>query len=533
MHWLVETGSDRVVLRRYGPWRSIAEVAWELELQRRLSADGWRVPSPLNSPAVVGVHVWAVMSWVPGQRRRARSDASRIEGQRRRGGLLGELHLAMQDHLDLGPRPGWPRIDGWLDSRDRGLPIDEVLDDPSLITSDARELFKRYAEHARTWLADSGSSDLPLVIVHGDLNPTNVLHASDGSVSIIDFDLARPDLVGAEFVWAPRRHPWAMVDGFKEVVSLSADDRAALVPLSWIAVLDAVRRDARWPSLPLPDSFAGHQEFLASTPPVEAVIGRRGSTRLMRRETVTGEAITWGMAVAGRVMPWDASAPGTTLVEHYLSVHAVEGLEPGAYRWRPGRLERQRHGDLRDLAEHLCLDQPLGGDSAFTVFPLRRPRTRPRWARPPAAIGPRSSRPAWPPVASSWRPSPSASAPPASPSSTTRSPRRSPQTPPACSSRLLACPPTVRCQADPRASRPSSPASTPHGPPRGTPARSLTAANRSRLRQPTKFTGQLGVAFSLAVSRGLRAQRSVPSWARSRSTPRRWQKSPNRSPLRR
>lgn len=125
-------------------------------------------------------------------------------------------------------------------------------------------------------------------------------------------------------------------------------------------------------------AFAGDPAVVALDPPsgrgagddqsVEAVIGRRGSTRLMRRETVTGEAITWGMAVAGRVMPWDASAPGTTLVEHYLSVHAVEGLEPGAYRWRPGRLERQHHGDLRDLAEHLCLDQPLGGDSAFTAF---------------------------------------------------------------------------------------------------------------------------------------------------------------------
>ena len=51
---------------------------------------------------------------------------------------------------------------------------------------------------------DSGASDLPLVIVHGDLDPTNVLYAADDSVSIIDFDLARLDLVGADFVWAPR-----------------------------------------------------------------------------------------------------------------------------------------------------------------------------------------------------------------------------------------------------------------------------------------------------------------------------------------
>lgn len=267
MHWLVEAGSDRVVLRRYGPWRSLAEVTWELELQRRLDADGWRVPRPLNSPAVVGDHVWAVMSWVPGQRRRARSDASRIDGQRRRGRLLGELHVAMQDHFDLGPRPGWDRIDGWLDSRERGRTIDEVLDDSSLIASDAREVFKLYADRAREWLVDSDASDRPLVIVHGDLNPTNVLYTSDGDVSVIDFDLARLDLVGAEFVWAPRRHPWAMVDGFREVVPLSSNDRAALVPLSWIAVLDAVRREVRWPSRPLHDSFTSYREFLANTPP--------------------------------------------------------------------------------------------------------------------------------------------------------------------------------------------------------------------------------------------------------------------------
>lgn len=266
MHWLVETGGDRVILRRYGPWRSLAEVAWELELQRRLATDGWRVPGPLCAPAVVGDHVWAVMSWVPGQRRRPRTDASRIAGQRRRGHLLGELHLAMQEHLDLGPRPGWTRIDGWLDSRDRGSTVDDMLDDPSLLTPDAREVFKSYAHLAQRWLVDSSASDLPLVIVHGDLNPTNVLYAADDSVSIIDFDLARLDLVGAEFVWAPRRHPWAMVDGFSEVVSFSTTDRAALAPLSWIAVLDAVRRNVRWPSRPLPDSFASYQEFLATTP---------------------------------------------------------------------------------------------------------------------------------------------------------------------------------------------------------------------------------------------------------------------------
>jgi len=198
--------------------------------------------------------------------RRAGSETSRIDGQRRRGRLLGELHVAMQRHLDLGPRPGWTRIDGWLDLREGGRTVDDVLDDPSLITPDAREVFKRYTHRARQWLDDAGASDLPLVIVHGDLNPGNVLYTPDGGVSVIDFDLGRVDLVGAEFAWAPRRHPWAMVDGFSEVVSFSAKDRLALAPLSWIAVLDAVRRQVRWPSRSLPDSFTSEQEFLVNTP---------------------------------------------------------------------------------------------------------------------------------------------------------------------------------------------------------------------------------------------------------------------------
>ena len=57
-----------------------------------------------------------------------------------------------------------------------------------------------------------------------------------------------------------------MVDGFSEVVSISPTERASLAPLSWIAVLDAVRREVRWPSRPLPDSFASYQELLATTP---------------------------------------------------------------------------------------------------------------------------------------------------------------------------------------------------------------------------------------------------------------------------
>jgi SagB-type dehydrogenase family enzyme len=101
---------------------------------------------------------------------------------------------------------------------------------------------------------------------------------------------------------------------------------------------------------------------------IEEVILRRGSTRLMRPETAPAALLWWGMAEAGRPVPADFVAPGTTLLEHNLSVHGIEGVEPGAYRWRDGDLELVRPGQFRPLTQQLCLDQPLGGDSAYTAF---------------------------------------------------------------------------------------------------------------------------------------------------------------------
>src|SRR5205823_1200355 len=101
---------------------------------------------------------------------------------------------------------------------------------------------------------------------------------------------------------------------------------------------------------------------------IEEVILRRGSTRIMRPETAPASLLRWGMAVAARPPPADFSAPGTTLLEHNLAVHGIEGVEPGAYRWRDGDLELVRPGQSREITQQLCLNQPLGGDSAYTAF---------------------------------------------------------------------------------------------------------------------------------------------------------------------
>jgi nitroreductase len=102
---------------------------------------------------------------------------------------------------------------------------------------------------------------------------------------------------------------------------------------------------------------------------VEHVVLRRGSTRLFRRQRAPLALLEWGLAAAGRSVPLDA-AHGGTLLEHLVSVHDVAGAEPGGYRYTAaGGFEgRTRSDDPRAAGTRLCLDQPLGGDSAYTVF---------------------------------------------------------------------------------------------------------------------------------------------------------------------
>ncbi|HKA93247.1 MAG TPA: hypothetical protein VKE97_05545, partial [Acidimicrobiia bacterium] len=105
---------------------------------------------------------------------------------------------------------------------------------------------------------------------------------------------------------------------------------------------------------------------------IEDVILRRGATRIMRPETAPAALLRWGVAYGARPVPADFVAHGTTLLEHNLAVHGIEGVDPGAYRWQDGDLELVRPGQFREITQQLCLDQPLGGDSAYTAFHCAR-----------------------------------------------------------------------------------------------------------------------------------------------------------------
>lgn len=111
--------------------------------------------------------------------------------------------------------------------------------------------------------------------------------------------------------------------------------------------------------------------------PLEDVIQRRGSTRRFdRRAPWTFEQFSTALVQATRPIPADfhdprpGQQPPHLLNRLYLIVHAVDGIEPGAYALDAAarELELLETGDFRDAAGFLGLEQELPADASFVVF---------------------------------------------------------------------------------------------------------------------------------------------------------------------
>jgi SagB-type dehydrogenase family enzyme len=115
---------------------------------------------------------------------------------------------------------------------------------------------------------------------------------------------------------------------------------------------DTDRLAEAWPgSPPLP----GQPPSAAD---LDAVIVGHRTTRVMDpTATVTRETFDWCIALALR---------GTWLPS-FVAIHAVDGLEPGLYRW-PDMDRPIRQGLLREELFRVCWDQELGRDAAFVVI---------------------------------------------------------------------------------------------------------------------------------------------------------------------
>jgi SagB-type dehydrogenase family enzyme len=192
-------------------------------------------------------------------------------------------------------------------------------------------------------LGIDGVSEMPLVVVH--LGPGDPVEPS----------AERPDPLSPEVApLAPRPIRLPLLQEAQEGGKLSAGEVDR-----WRQAKPELARNA-------PARVAPPQEVQPE--PIEEVILRRGSTRRMRREPVGHRDLEWPMAAATRRVGLDV-APAGTLLDNFVNVHAVEGLEPGAYRHTSSSLELIGQVEsLRRVSAELCLGQALGGDSAYTVF---------------------------------------------------------------------------------------------------------------------------------------------------------------------
>ena len=104
---------------------------------------------------------------------------------------------------------------------------------------------------------------------------------------------------------------------------------------------------------------------------IEQVILRRGSSRKFARTPISLVQLSTLLDRATRGVPADFLDPiGSQLNHLYLIVHAVDGLEPGAYVFHRDRglLECLKQGDFRVQAGYLGLEQQLPADAAVDIF---------------------------------------------------------------------------------------------------------------------------------------------------------------------
>jgi SagB-type dehydrogenase family enzyme len=105
--------------------------------------------------------------------------------------------------------------------------------------------------------------------------------------------------------------------------------------------------------------------------PIEQVILRRGSARKFAQVPIGLPQFSTMLDRATRGVPADfRDTQGTQLNDVYLIVHAVEGLDPGAYVYHRDQdvLECLKTGNFRAQAGHLGLDQQLPADAAADIF---------------------------------------------------------------------------------------------------------------------------------------------------------------------
>ena len=126
-----------------------------------------------------------------------------------------------------------------------------------------------------------------------------------------------------------------------------------------------------WRESSSPAPYAATDFGVPSSEALGSSIGRRGSTRRFAREPISENKLLGLLNASTSPFAADYGGPttgGRGLIDTYLIVNAVDGLETGAYFYSASGLELLKEGEFREAAGHLCFEQALGADASAVAF---------------------------------------------------------------------------------------------------------------------------------------------------------------------
>ena len=133
----------------------------------------------------------------------------------------------------------------------------------------------------------------------------------------------------------------------------------------------ACRGGLTFPPMPTPEPFYPLMPSDALSAPLGQTIKERGSTRRFAPTSISRNNLASLLHAATRGVPADfLNSPGSSLLNLYLIINAVDDLPPGAYYYSPQRpgLSLLQAGDFRQQAGHLGFEQALPADASTVAF---------------------------------------------------------------------------------------------------------------------------------------------------------------------
>lgn len=227
-HWRVRSGARRYVLRRFGVWASTeGDVAWEVDVLRRLAAHGVPVAAPIGDPRQIDGATWLLMPWFAG-RRQAPTPSSDAD-YRRLGALLADVHAVTGTIPPPGQRPGWSsQVDGGLPLAGGAKRRVELLAELAKVDAAMAARLGEAAQALEARDLPAAFAGAPRMIVQGDFAPWNLRVRAGRLTGLLDFDLAHVDVRAADIAMARRGYHDAVVDGYLERAPLSEIELANL-----------------------------------------------------------------------------------------------------------------------------------------------------------------------------------------------------------------------------------------------------------------------------------------------------------------